>query len=241
MNSIGGRPPSDGEISEWLSYTKKNERAVSVSGGRRLTRPERELWESYVAGGQVPPPEKKPAPQKKLNNPQRQAKRHATAPVRIESFEIGSKAAPRVGWAPPPEGSFAIRMHNYQLDGKVRKRLMSGKMEPESKLDLHGMDREEAKRAVARFVLSSSGIGRRLILIVTGKGRERDDAGPIPQRAGILRRSLQTWLDARPLKDVVQYVSLAHDAHGGSGAFYVYLRRRKKTPSEIDPNDFGAR
>ena len=229
MNSVGGRPPSDDEIAEWLSYTK-NERAVSVSGGRRLTRPERELWESYVASGQVPPPEKKPAPQKKFNNPQR----HATAPVRIESFEIGSKAAPRAGVTQPQEDNMFIQLPNYQLDGKIRKRLVSGKIEPERKLDLHGLNREEAKRAVAIFVLSSYRAKRRLILIVTGKGREKSDAGPIPQRTGILRRSLQTWLDTKPLKEVVQFVSLAHDVHGGSGAFYVYLRRKKKIQSVID-------
>ena len=233
MNSVGGRPPSDDEIAEWLSYTK-NERAVSVSGGRRLTRPERELWESYVASGQVPPPEKKPAPQKKFNNPQRQAKRHATAPVRIESFEIGSKAAPRAGVTQPQEDNMFIQLPNYQLDGKIRKRLVSGKIEPERTLDLHGLNREEAKRAVAIFVLSSYRAKRRLILIVTGKGREKSDAGPIPQRTGILRRSLQTWLDTKPLKEVVQFVSLAHDVHGGSGAFYVYLRRKKKIQSVID-------
>ena len=233
MSSAGGRPPSDDEIAEWLSYTK-NEKAVAVSGGRRLTPTEKDLWESYVADGQIPPPEKAPVPQRKLNNPQSRAKRHATAPFKIESFEIGSKASLREGDAQTSEGGFAIQMHNYQLDGKIRKRLLAGKIQPESKLDLHGMNQEEAKRTVARFVLSSYGTGKRLILIVTGKGREKNDAGPIPQRTGILRRSLQTWLDAPPIKDAVQYVSPAHDAHGGSGAFYVYLRRRKKIQSAID-------
>ena len=199
-----------------------------------MTRTEKDLWESYVADGQIPPPEKAPVPQRKLNNPKSRAKRHATAPFKIESFEIGSKASLREGDAQTSEGGFAIQMHNYQLDGKIRKRLLAGKIQPESKLDLHGMNQEEAKRTVARFVLSSYGAGKRLILIVTGKGREKNDAGPIPQRTGILRRSLQTWLDAPPIKDAVQYVSPAHDAHGGSGAFYVYLRRRKKIQSAID-------
>ena len=233
MNSAGGRPPSDDEIAEWLSYNKER-KAVAAPGGRRTTRAERELWENYVASGQLPPPEKKPAPKKKFNNPQRQAGRQAAAPFKINSFEIGNKAAPRADETQSQEDNMFIQLPNYQLDAKIRKRLISGKIEPERTLDLHGLNREEAKGAVTIFVLSSFRGRKRLILIVTGKGREKNDAGPIPQRTGILRRSLQTWLDTRPLKEVVQFVSLAHDAHGGSGAFYVYLRRKKKIQSVID-------
>ena len=234
MNSVRGRPPADDEIAEWLSYNKEEKAVAAVPVGRRPTPSERELWENYVASGQVPPPEIKPAPQKKSNHPQFRAKRPAPAPVKIESFEIGSKAVPRAGGAEPLDDNLVIQRPDYHLDEKIRRRLMSGKIEPESKLDLHGMNQEEAKRAVTMFVLSSFRAKRRLILIITGKGREKNDAGPIPQRTGILRRSLQTWLDARPLKGVVRYVNLAHDVHGGSGAFYVYLRRKKKLQSAIE-------
>ena len=174
----------------------------------------------------MPPPEKSPAPRKKIDSPRRRAEPGAAAPVKLDRFEIGSKAPARAGVQLPEEKS-VVRPPSYQLDGKIRKRLMSGKIEPEGNLDLHGMNREEAERAVARFVLLSFRNGKRLVLIVTGKGRAKNDAGPIPQRTGILRRSLQTWLDAPPLDGIVQFVSLAHDAHGGSGAFYVYLRRKK--------------
>ena len=225
MTSIRGRPPTDGEIEDWLSYVKE-EKTASVPGGRGPTRSERELWEHYLAGGQIPPPEKKPVPQKKIDNPQRRAAPRAAPPVKLDAFEIGSKAPPRAGVQLPEEDS-AIRIPSYQLDGKIRKRLTSGKIEPEGTLDLHGMNRKEAERAVARFVLLSFRSGRRLILIVTGKGRAKNDAGPIPQRTGILRRSLQTWLGAPPLDEIVQFVSFAHEVHGGSGAFYVYLRRKK--------------
>ena len=174
------------------------------------------------------PPKKSMRRKKKLSSPQRQAEQHAATPAKIDVFEIGSKVPPRAGVTLPAEGNLVVQLPNYQLDGKIRKRLMSGKIEPESKLDLHGMNREEAKRAVAGFVLSSFRVRRRLILIVTGKGREKHDTEPIPQRTGILRRSLQAWLDCQPLNEVVQYVSFAHALHGGSGAFYVYLRRQKK-------------
>lgn len=225
MTSIRGRPPTDGEIEDWLSYVNK-EKAPSSPGGRSPTRSERELWERYSTGGQMPPPEKKPAPQKKIDSPQMRASPRAAAPVKLDALEIGSKAPTRAGVQLPDEKS-VIQLPGYQLDGKIRRRLTSGKIEPEGKLDLHGMNRKEAEKAVASFVLSSFRSGRRLILIVTGKGREKNDTGPIPQRTGILRRSLQTWLDAPPLAEIVQFVSFAHDAHGGSGAFYVYLRRKK--------------
>ena len=184
----------------------------------------------------MPPPEKSPAPRKKIDSPRRRAEPGAAAPVKLDRFEIGSKAPARAGVQLPEEKS-VVRPPSYQLDGKIRKRLMSGKIEPEGNLDLHGMNREEAERAVARFVLLSFRNGKRLVLIVTGKGRAKNDAGPIPQRTGILRRSLQTWLDAPPLDGMVQFVSFAHDAHGGSGAFYVYLRR-KKVNQRPDESEF---
>ena len=234
MSPVGGRQPSDDEIATWLYYNKKD--IAAAVPGRRPTRSERELWENYVASGHLPPTEKKYAPKKKLSSPQRQAEQHAATPAKIDVFEIGSKVPPRTGVTLPAEGNLVVQLPNYQLDGKIRKRLMSGKIEPESKLDLHGMNREEAKRAVAGFVLSSFRVRRRLILIVTGKGREKNDTEPIPQRTGILRRSLQTWLDCQPLNEVVQYVSFAHALHGGSGAFYVYLRRQKKSIERSVPN-----
>ena len=65
----------------------------------------------------------------------------------------------------------------------------------------------------------------RHVLVITGKGKRGLDDGPIPQRQGVLRHQVPHWLRLPPLGAAVMQVTEAHLKHGGSGAYYVYLRR----------------
>ena len=102
--------------------------------------------------------------------------------------------------------------------------MKGGKLSPEARLDLHGMTLEQAHTRLSSFVESSAARGLRLILVITGKGRPGSQASPIPSRTGVLRRQVPHWLGAMP---VVLQVSAANRKHGGDGALYVYLRRRR--------------
>ena len=75
--------------------------------------------------------------------------------------------------------------------------------------------------------LKMASIGRRLVLVITGKGKDRDDGGPIPTRHGILRHQVPQWLALPPLSQAILQVTPAHLKHGGHGAYYVYLRRNR--------------
>jgi hypothetical protein len=59
-----------------------------------------------------------------------------------------------------------------------------GKLHPEARIDLHGMTLAEAHPELIRFILNAQSQGLRLVLVITGKGKRRDDTGPIPQRVG---------------------------------------------------------
>lgn len=98
-----------------------------------------------------------------------------------------------------------------------------GKIAPEARIDLHGMTLAVAKSALTGFILSCSASGRRLVLVITGKGK--GDHGPLPSRSGALRHEVPHWLDLPPLSRMVLQVVPAHVRHGGGGAYYVYLRR----------------
>ena len=87
--------------------------------------------------------------------------------------------------------------------------------------------RDQAHPALIEFVLRAHSDGARLILVITGKGKMRADTDPIPVRTGIIKHQVQLWLRAAPLKAAVLQVSEAHVRHGGSGAYYVYLRRQR--------------
>jgi len=113
------------------------------------------------------------------------------------------------------------------MDRKSFQRLKRGKLTPEAKLDLHGMTLDRAHSALIGFMLRAHGADKRLVLVVTGKGKDRDDGGPIPVRNGVLRHNVPQWLRAAPLGPLVLQVTEAHARHGGGGAYYVYLRRRR--------------
>ncbi|MGI9395625.1 MAG: Smr/MutS family protein [Boseongicola sp.] len=113
-----------------------------------------------------------------------------------------------------------------KMDRKAFQKMKRGKSAPEARLDLHGMTAAAAHGALTAFILRGQAEGKRLVLVITGKGRRSEDAGPMPSRPGILRQQVPHWLAQAPLKTVVLQVSEAHQRHGGSGAYYVYLRRR---------------
>ena len=114
-----------------------------------------------------------------------------------------------------------------QMDRKTFVRMNRGKLHPEARIDLHGMTLDRAHNALTRFLLSHHAGGKRLVLVITGKGKDRDDGGPIPTRRGVLRHQVPQWLAAPPLSAVVLQVAQAHLTHGGGGAYYVYLRRQR--------------
>lgn len=109
------------------------------------------------------------------------------------------------------------------FDRDVDRALSRGKRSPEAKLDLHGMTLSAAERAVTEFLAQSSEQGRRIVLIVTGKGLRLEGGRVL---GGRIRAEFLGWLDRAENRARIASVRAAHPRHGGSGAFYVLLRRR---------------
>ena len=68
----------------------------------------------------------------------------------------------------------SLRQAPVQMDKKSYARMSKGKLAPEAKLDLHGMTVAQAHPALQRFVLRCHDAGMRLVLVVTGKGKQGD-------------------------------------------------------------------
>ena len=117
-------------------------------------------------------------------------------------------ASPRTRVRPPSLTSLFEPWHE--------KRLQKGNLHVEARLDLHGMTQNAAHAALIRFVLSEAGRGSRLLLIITGKGK---------QGTGVLRQYVPVWLEAAPLAAHLLAVRPALPRHGGDGALYLLLRR----------------
>jgi DNA-nicking Smr family endonuclease len=119
---------------------------------------------------------------------------------------------------------------NPGIDKRQADRLRRGRLEIDGRLDLHGMKQQEAHHRLHAFVLRNYDQGARCLLLITGKGTQRvsEDAGFMPDRdIGVLKRNVPRWLQEPGLRDKVLSVSEAQARHGGSGALYVLLRRKK--------------
>ncbi|MFD1913634.1 Smr/MutS family protein [Halodurantibacterium flavum] len=145
---------------------------------------------------------------------------------RLPAFKIGQHAPPaRPAHDLSPGIGERLASAPLNMDRKAFLRMSRGKLKPEARIDLHGMTVSEAHPELLRFILSARDKGYRLVLVITGKGRRGEDDGPIPRHPGVLKRQVPQWLSMPPLGAVVQQVAEAHLKHGGSGAYYVYLRR----------------
>ena len=146
----------------------------------------------------------------------------------ISHFQLGQQARAKL---PSHDIAPALRerMNSapLRMDKKTFTKMRRGKVRPEGKMDLHGMTLAAAHPTLMRFVMDGHADGKRLLLVVTGKGKSTRDDGPIPIRRGVLRHQVPQWLAMPPMGAVVSQVTQAHISHGGEGAYYVYLRRAR--------------
>lgn len=197
---------------------------------RRLRPEERALWQEIARSarpldGRDPfatHTGDAPAPHPLADQPTRIPKSPPppAAPAPIPMFRVGARAQTTLPRAADP-APVPLRM-----DAKAFARLSRGKLAPDARIDLHGLTLAEAQPELARFVTAAHARGARLVLVITGKGRggpDGDDA--FPRQVGALRREVPHWLGRPPLATMVLQIAPAHRRHGGSGAFYVYLRR----------------
>ncbi|SEA67674.1 Smr/MutS family protein [Rubrimonas cliftonensis] len=149
--------------------------------------------------------------------------REAALAAATQPLRPGGRPAPRVAWSPQASDRPApVGRNTPGLDGGTAKRLARGRLEPQGRLDLHGMTADRAHGALSGFIASSSAQGLRCVLIVTGMGRGEGGRGD-----GVLRRQTPRWLGVAPLAAMVVGVFEAHPRHGGAGALYVYLKKRR--------------
>ena len=143
-------------------------------------------------------------------------------------FKIGQKAKPKgPGRDLAPSIRDEVASQPVAMDRKRFDRMKRGKLDPEARIDLHGLTLAQAHPALIRFILNAVADDRRLVLVITGKGKSRSEGGPIPERHGVLRHQVPHWLSSAPLRPHILQVTEAHVKHGGLGAYYVYLRKAR--------------
>lgn len=96
------------------------------------------------------------------------------------------------------------------------KKIRRGQTSIAATLDLHGHTQVSAAAALESFLSRQRRQGARCVLVITGKGRLGE---------GILRRRFMDWITSKEAGALASGYAQAHQRHGGSGAFYVFLRR----------------
>lgn len=110
-------------------------------------------------------------------------------------------------------------LHHSREDIQIRadKKVRRGQIKIDRTIDLHGLTRDAAFTSLKRRLMLAYKCRHRTVLIITGKGANLQ---------GVLRQSLPGWLNDKSIRHIISSVAPSHIRHGGTGAFYVFLKRK---------------
>ena len=115
------------------------------------------------------------------------------------------------------------KLHNKDLEDKENKFHIT------KSLDLHGYTLDEANKKVESFLIDCFNQKVSKVIIVTGKGlHSQNDKDPyISKKFGILKNSVPDFIkNNSSLMKKIKTITDAKIEDGGSGAFYVFLKKK---------------
>jgi DNA-nicking Smr family endonuclease len=193
--------------------------------GSGLKDEDRALWEHVTRDAKPlakrePPPARPAAPEAPVANPEPKIKKDAR-PARPLP-RPPSRPLP----AAPAKRTESALEHGRAagVDRRRTERLRRGRLPVEAKLDLHGYTQDQAHSALDRFLGEVQARGLRCVLVITGKGTTTEDT---LGAGGVLRSQVPRWLNEPANRARVLAFDYAQPKHGGLGAIYVLLRRKK--------------
>ncbi len=98
-------------------------------------------------------------------------------------------------------------------------------------IDLHGFTLEDANKTVEEFIIKSSLERVNKLIVVTGKGiHSNNEKNPyVSKDLSILKYSVPEYISNNPkLMSMIYDIQDAKIEDGGSGAFYIYLKKNVK-------------
>ncbi len=92
------------------------------------------------------------------------------------------------------------------------------------KLDLHGLSLIDANKMVKEFIIKSSEMGQKKLIIVTGKGaRSKSYSNPyMSEKLSVLKYSVPEFI--KNDDELSKKVSKISDANKNEGAIYIFLK-----------------
>jgi DNA-nicking Smr family endonuclease len=99
-------------------------------------------------------------------------------------------------------------------DGGIAKQMRAGKFRPRNFYDFHGHPAQVGFNRFVDLIKSHHAQGKRSILCITGK-------------SGQMNKEFTNWCRHPSLNHAILYACPAHPKDGGSGAWYVILRKQR--------------
>ncbi|ASY64800.1 SMR/MUTS FAMILY protein [Sinorhizobium sojae CCBAU 05684] len=113
---------------------------------------------------------------------------------------------------------------HHPLERPVKRKLSTGRLTLEARIDLHGMIQSEAHGLLLQFLIKAHERGLRHVLVITGKGTSLGSDGA-------LKRAVPLWFSLPEFRPLISSYEPAARNHGGEGALYVRLARFKSHAS----------
>jgi len=183
---------------------------------RPISEEERALWQ-LIAKTAIPlkrrrKSEPKPAPPAPPEKPAPKSARRKT--------KSATPKAPAPVPPPPTRPHELAHGLSIGIDKRQAERFRRGKTPIEGRIDLHGRTQAQAHDDLHDFVARAHGAGKRMVLVITGKGITAS-------KSGVLKENVPRWLNEPSLRRHVLAFDYAEPQHGGEGALYVLLKRKK--------------
>ncbi|WP_395328704.1 Smr/MutS family protein [Novosphingobium sp. BL-8H] len=187
--------------------------------GRRLTAEEAQVW-AQVARTVTPLEKRRPKAAAPEPVPAQIVVSPPPPPAKKVKGRVPAPLPPKPVAAKPQAES------QLQLDGSWEKRISKGTLMPDFSLDLHGSSLDQAYVRLMHGLTQAKSMGARVVLVVTGKSRPVDAMDRGTAR-GAIRAKITDWLAASEHSHDIVAIRGAHRRHGGQGALYVVLKKRR--------------
>lgn len=179
---------------------------------RQLTDEERRLWR--LAMRDTEPLHSEPPTAPRPPEAHKPVSRPSVPPTK----QIATQAVPTKLAAPRQKPSELDRVRPVDIDRRSWQRLKRGNIALDGRIDLHGLTQAQAHERLNGFIMAMQARGCRTVLVITGMGRSGD---------GVLRQMVPRWLNEPSNRQRIVTFTQAQLRHGGSGALYVLLKKRR--------------
>jgi DNA-nicking Smr family endonuclease len=184
---------------------------------RPISEEERALWQMIAKTATPLKRRRKSEPKPTLAPaPEKPAPKAAKSKTKSPPPKAPAPAAP-----PPTRPHELSHGMSVGIDKRQAERFRRGKTPIEGKIDLHGRTQQEAHDDLHAFVARAHAAGKRMVLVITGKGITGS-------KSGVLKENVPRWLNEPTLRRHVLAFDYAEPQHGGQGALYVLLKRKKE-------------